>query len=143
MTYFLIWLEEYYLGNKNRRGKIAERFYALTKKFKAKGIIEKSSRSAESRKQEQVNRTSTTTNIEPTDVETANYLWLYNNISPESIVFEKWESTFAIRRTDAIDENVDLFEKWPLFTKKIGITLVSWSLKIYHMYSILLFVDVF
>lgn len=121
--------QEYYLGNKDRRGKIAEKLYALTKKFKSKGLIDKSTKTKRPAKNSNSKGTPRTiTNVEPTDDETANYLWLKNNISPESIVVEKWGLTFSMRRNDVLDGKIDLFSKWPLLTKKIGITLVRFFL---------------
>lgn len=66
-------------------------------------------------------------NIGEIDPEIENHIiWLKNNISPESIVIEKWNKTFDLRKKNILagGSSKDLLENWPILKQKIATSLV-------------------
>lgn len=57
-------------------------------------------------------------------------IWLKNNFSPDSLVIEKWNITFALRRKDILNSKnfKDLLTQWPIISKNIAASLVISSI---------------
>lgn len=111
--------------NENSTGKIKQKFYALSSKYRNRGLLEsryklKSSKSANAEvDQEELDEYD---NIVDND-QVEDYHWLKRNVTPEQMVLDKWKRTFSLRR-EHYKNNQNLLEDWPILIQKLGSTLV-------------------
>lgn len=125
--------EEYYISStKGEIGKLNGRYYALCRKYQAKGIVE--SRYTLKKKlpaTEKLNQSAELSNndlTEPTKSEIDACEWLKWNKTPKPIVIKKWMETYKLRRFQINESNANLYENWPLIKEEIGASLVIFKI---------------
>ncbi|XP_071054015.1 uncharacterized protein [Onthophagus taurus] len=123
-----------YIGENFKRGKLVEKYYNLSKKYRNVGIINSKYKRKRSTDSES---TSNSINEESEDIlekVSGDKEWLRYNQSPIEIVEKKWKNTFGIRRKDILNGNVDVYVNWPILNQNIAVTLFeldfNWTIHI-------------
>lgn len=113
-----------YVGTKERRGILYQKYYSLSRKFQSSGLLKSRYRLKSSTTLEPNEHLVSTGEIEIiTEQILSDYEWLKNNKTPDQLVFQKWNNSFALRQKHK-KENLDLFVEWPILKQRVGCQLV-------------------